>query len=110
MVDVCFYLTHYAVSKTYKFFFLADKLREKGISVEIVLCNTELSGVREGEISAELLSKFTDWNIRIKSQKKMLSYISDKQYKYFVVGCYSGDLSAILKTARKNGAKVVEIA
>lgn len=110
MVDVCFYLTHYAVSKTYKFFFLADKLRESGISCEIILCNSEKSGILPNEINKDLLDKFSAWNVKIKSKKKMMQYIQDKKYKFFVVGCYSGNISDILQIVKNNGAKTVEIA
>lgn len=109
MADICFYLTHYAVSKTYKFFFLADKLRELGITVEIVLCSTEQSGILPNEINASLLEKFKLWKVSIKSRSEMIEYVQKNKWTYFVVGCYSGDLSPVLKLVRKNGSKIIEI-
>lgn len=110
MSDVCFYLTHYAVSKTYKFFYLADKMREAGISVEIILCSTEKSGILESETNEELLSNFVKWNIQIKSRQEAEKYFKKNQFKYLIVGCYSGDIQSIISSARKNGSLIVEIA
>ena len=110
MIDICFYLTHNAVNKTYKFFFLAEKLRKLGFSVRTILCNTEKSGVQPGEFTEQQLNDLPQQNIFIYSKNQMKNHLLNNTYKYFIVGCYSGGLSEIIGIAKKNGSLIIEIA
>ena len=97
--------------KGYKFTFLSAKLREIGFDVETVLCSTEATGVRPGEFSTQEIETLKELhNTHIMSIKAMRSYVKKKSFKYFVVGTYSGDLQDIIKSARSNGATIIEIA
>lgn len=109
MTDICFYITHNAISKTYKFFFLAEQLKKLGFFVNTVLCSTEMSGVRPGEFNDTQISNMKENNIFILSKKEMTRHVQKNRYKYFVVGTYSGDLSEILGICKAKGAKTIEI-
>jgi len=110
MTDICLYLTHYPPCKGYKFFFLAEKLREKGFSVIVILCGTEVTGVAPDEFTPQEIENMKQNGIYVKRLKEMQRHIKKHTYKYLVVGTYSSEIGSIIKTARKSGSIIVEIA
>lgn len=110
MTEICFYLTHYPMDKGYKFFFLAEKLRALGISVNIILCSTEVTGVHPGDFTLSEIKSMNKRNIWIMSRKQVFRHVIKNRYRYFAVCTFSSDIAHILRTARSKGAKIIEMA
>lgn len=109
MIDVCFYLTHYPACKAYKFFFLAEELRKIGVSSEIILCSTEVTGVDESDIRSMKKYVADGYRIYIMNIKQVLRRVRKKRYNIFIVGTYSGNIDEIIKCAKSKGATTVEL-
>ena len=109
MADVCFYMTHYPACKAYKFFYLAERLFQIGISSEIILCATESTGVINSD--AKFLKTYTDrcFDLQVMRKKQVLRRVKKNRYKLFIVGTYSGDIGDIIQSAKNKGATTVEL-